>query len=47
MLTQETLQKMNAMKLFGMVAALEQQLRSNDYHELAFEERVGMLVDAE
>lgn len=47
MLTQETLQKMNAMKLFGMVTALEQQLGSNEYHELSFEERVGILVDAE
>ena len=47
MLTQETLQKMNAMKLFGMVTALEQQLSSNEYHELSFEERVGVLVDAE
>ena len=44
MLTQETLQKMNAMKLFGMVSALEHQLSSNEYHELGFEERVGILV---
>ena len=47
MLTQETLQKMNAMKLFGMVSALEHQLSSNDYHELSFEERVGVMVDTE
>lgn len=47
MLTQETLQKMNAMKLFGMVSALEHQLSSNDYHELSFEECVGVMVDTE
>lgn len=47
MLTQETIEKMNAMKLFGMVAAFDSQLSSNEYHELSFEERVGILVDAE
>ena len=45
MLTHETIEKMNAMKLFGMVSALEHQLSSNEYHELSFEERVGALVD--
>jgi DNA replication protein DnaC len=47
MLTQETIEKMNAMKLFGMVASFDTQLSSNEYHELSFEERVGILVDAE
>jgi DNA replication protein DnaC len=47
MLTQETIEKMNAMKLFGMVASLDTQLSSNEYHELSFEERVGIMVDAE
>jgi len=47
MLTQETIDKMNAMKLFGMVAAFDSQLSSNEYHELSFEERLGLLVDAE
>lgn len=47
MLTQETIEKMNAMKLFGMVASFDTQLSSNEYHELSFEERVGIMVDAE
>ena len=47
MLTQETIEKMNAMKLFGMVASFDSQLSSNEYHELSFEERVGILVDSE
>ena len=47
MLTQETIEKMNAMKLFGLVAAFGTQLSSSEYDELSFEERVGLLVDAE
>ncbi len=38
---------MNAMKLFGLVSAFETQLSSSEYKELSFEERVGLLVDAE
>jgi len=47
MLTPETIEKMNAMKLFGMVSAFENQLSSSEYKELSFEERAGLLVDAE
>ena len=47
MLRQETLEKMNAMKLFGMVESFETQLSSSDYAELSFEERVGLMVDTE
>ena len=47
MLTPETIEKMNAMKLFGLVSAFENQLSSSEYKELSFEERVGLLVDAE
>ena len=47
MLTQETIEKKNAMKLFGLVAAFGTQLSSSEYDELSFEERVGLLVDAE
>ena len=47
MLTQETIEKMNAMKLFGLVSAFDTQLSSSEYDELSFEERVGLLVDAE
>ena len=47
MLTPDTIEKMNAMKLFGLVSAFENQLSSSEYKELSFEERVGLLVDAE
>ena len=35
------------MKLSAMVEALEQQRRSNQYTDLSFEERLGLLVDEE
>ena len=47
MLTQQTLDKMNAMKLSGMAEAFEQQLGSSEHARLSFEERLGLLVDAE
>ncbi|MFQ5931592.1 MAG: IS21-like element helper ATPase IstB [Nitrospiraceae bacterium] len=47
MLRQETVGKMNAMKLFGMVASFDNQVSSSEYAELSFEERVGLMVDAE
>jgi DNA replication protein DnaC len=47
MLRQETLEKMNTMKLFGMVESFETQLSSSEYAELSFEERVGLMVDTE
>lgn len=47
MLSQQTLDKMNAMKLSGMAEAFHQQLRSGEHARLSFEERVGLLVDAE
>jgi DNA replication protein DnaC len=47
MLTQQTLDKMNAMKLSGMADALEQQRRAGEHARLGFEERLGLLVDAE
>ena len=47
MLRHETLDKMNALKLFGMVFSLKEQLGSSEYAELSFEERVGLMVDAE
>jgi len=46
-LTQPTLEKLNAMKLTGMAQALPQQLGSGEYARLSFEERFGLLVDAE
>lgn len=49
MLNQQTMDKMNAMKLSAMAEALQQQLGSGigEYVKLSFEERVGLLVDCE
>jgi len=47
MLIEQTLDKMNAMKLFGMAEALEQQLGSSEAATLDFEERIGLLTDSE
>lgn len=47
MLIEQTLEKMNAMKLTGMVEALRQQMSSPQNAKLGFDERMGLLVDAE
>ena len=47
MLTQQTLEKLNGMKLAAMAAALEQQLGSGEHAQLSFEDRLGLLVDSE
>jgi len=47
MLNQATLDKMNAMRLNGMVGAFQHQQSSPDFTSLAFEERLGFLIDAE
>jgi DNA replication protein DnaC len=47
MLTQQTLEKMNAMKLSGMAEAFQQQLGSSECTRLSFDERLGLLVDNE
>ena len=47
MLNQQTLDKMNAMKLAGMVDALKLQLGAAEHARLSFDERLGLLVDAE
>jgi DNA replication protein DnaC len=47
MLTQQTLDKLNAMKLTAMAEAFEQQLGSAEHARLSFEDRFGLLVDAE
>jgi len=47
MLIEQTLEKLNAMKLSGMAEALRQQLGSSECARLSFEERLGLLVDAE
>lgn len=47
MLTQATLEKMQAMKMHAMAEALEAQLTASQYAELSFEERMGLLIDTE
>ena len=47
MLLHPTLEKMKALKLYGMAKALEEQLQMPDSNALTFEERFGLLVDRE
>ena len=47
MLTQQTLDKLNAMKLGAMADAFQKQLQTAEAAALSFEERLGLLVDTE
>ena len=47
MLSQPTLDSLHRLKLFGMAAALSEQLTQSAAHGLAFEERFGLLVERE
>lgn len=47
MLTQQTLDKLHILRLTGMLDAFEQQLAEPATHELAFEERLALLLDRE
>jgi DNA replication protein DnaC len=47
MLTHPTLDKLQALKFTGMASALAEQSKMPDIEELAFEERLGLLVDRE
>ncbi len=47
MLTQTTLDTLNQLKLYGMAAALTEQLTQSAASHLAFEERLGLIVDRE
>ena len=47
MLTHHTLDKLRTMRLTGMADALEQQRQQASVEELAFDERLGLLVDHE
>jgi len=44
---EQTIDKLNLMKLYGMTEALEQQNKTANITELSFDERMGMMVDAE
>ena len=47
MLTEPTMEKLEAMRLDGMSAAWHEQLQNPKMHALAFDERLALLVDAE
>ena len=47
MLEHPTLDKLTALKLTGMLAALKEQMSLPEYNKLSFEERLGLLVDRE
>jgi len=47
MLTQQTVEKLREMGLDGMAEGLAEQARQPDLRDLAFEERLGLLVDRE
>jgi hypothetical protein len=45
MLTEQTIEKLYAMKLNGMAEAFKDQLRQTATHDLEFEDRFALLVD--
>lgn len=47
MLMQQTIDKLNALKLYGMRDGLCEQMEQTSHAALSFEERLGMLVDRE
>ncbi|MFC1524733.1 IS21-like element helper ATPase IstB [Thermodesulfobacteriota bacterium] len=47
MLMHPTLEKLKGLRLTGMAMALEEQMEMEDIKELAFEERLGLMVDRE
>lgn len=47
MLIEQTLDKLRELKLYGMLAAIEQQIEKPAFQDLSFEERLGFLVDRE
>lgn len=47
MLTEQTLDIMRGLRLTGMLEALEEQYRVPKINDLSFDERLGLLIDAE
>ncbi len=47
MLTHPTLEKLESLRLTGMLTALQEQMGMDDIDDLSFEERLGLLVDRE
>ena len=47
MLTQTTITKLREMRLSVMASALKDQMSDPQFRNMAFEDRLGLLVDAE
>lgn len=47
MLTHPTIEKLTAMRFSGMAQALDEQLKMDHLDDMAFEERLGLLLDRE
>lgn len=47
MFLEQTISKLNAMKLYGMAQSLQEQIKSTEISSLSFEDRISMLVDAQ
>jgi len=47
MLINQTIDKLHDMGLDAMASGLREQMEQSQYHELSFEERLGLLVDRE
>lgn len=47
MLLEQTLEKLRALRLYGMLAAMQQQAERPEFQQLSFDERLGFLVDRE
>lgn len=47
MLFEQTIDKLNQMKLYGMAGELDRQMKTGDISLLSFEERFSLLVDVE
>lgn len=47
MLLEQTMEQLRELKLYGVIAALEQQINTIESHKLSFEERFSLLIDRE
>ena len=47
MLIQQTIDKLRALRLSGMLREFEQQVRDPEIHKLSFEDRLSLLIDTE
>jgi DNA replication protein DnaC len=47
MLTEQTLEKLKAMKLFAMARSLEERLQRGDHQDLSAQELIGLVIDDE